>query len=208
MSNDSSVRRTSPAPQTPSGIPVRRKARAPLGARVALGVIAAFALLGSGMAGVNLAAVGTFNQATTSLEANIKTADEPTVDLDELKVRQQQTDAQFADAGALSPVLLPRIRQAIDVNAEVSRTLTERTEQRIAERDKAADKDQQADAGKESAKQGGGLTAEQRAKVEELLKSNQQSTDAQNKSDTASKAGSGKGTGTKGKTSSDTTKPW
>lgn len=205
MSN-SNVRKASPAA---SSSPTRvSKARAPMGVRVALGVVAALALLGSGLAGVNLAAVGTFNQATASLEANIKTADEPTADLDELKVRQQQTDAQFADAGALSPVLLPQIKQAIDVNTEMSHTLTKRTEQRIAERDKAADKNQAKDAGNESDKQGGGLTAEQRAKVEELLKSNQQSADAQNKSDAASKASSGKGEAAKGKTSNGTTKPW
>lgn len=186
----------------------RPAARAALGARVLLAVIAVIALGVAGIAGVNLVAVMRFNQATVTLNENLKNAERDDVDLDALGAGQQQVDAQFADAQALSFLLIPQVKEPISRNATVSRKLTTRTTQKIAEQkgQTTTDADQQAtDAGtgtgSGSSGKGGGLTAKQKQQVEELLKANQQSTPSQSttKQEDATK---------QDQSSTQSTKPW
>ena len=60
------------------------------------------AVLVAGVAAVNLSASITFNQATASLNANIKAAQDESTDITTLKAQQQQTDAQFDEAGRMA----------------------------------------------------------------------------------------------------------
>lgn len=154
-------------------------ARAPLAARVAMAVAAALLLAAAGVATANLYAVYTYNQATASLNANIEAAADESTDLQMLRTRQQQTDAQFEDAGAPGFLLLPQVRSAIDGNAAASRRLTERTTREIERQqdgDAAAVQGVDGDGRDGGASRGGGLTDEQRRQVEELLQANQPST--------------------------------
>lgn len=190
----------------------RTPARAPLAVRVALVLLAVAALAVAGVAGVNLHAVIRFNQATASLNENLSAASKDGADLDALGAGQQQTDAQFSDAGALGFLLLPQVRRSISHNAEVSTRLTDRTVKELAKQKDGTDADQASDPDRTdagaaatgssgSAKQGDGLTEQQRRQVEELLKANQQSTP----SDSVTKQQ--KDTGDKD-TGSTTAKPW
>lgn len=178
--------------------------RASLAVRITLVSLAVLALCAAGVAGVNLIAVTQFNQATAALHSNLTEANTSTTDLDALSASQQQTDAQFQDAGALSFLLLPQLKQSIETNAQVSRQLSQRTQQQIDKRNELAqDSGQQAtsdDAESSSAKNTAGLSDEQKKQVEELLKANQQSTPSdaseQHEEDTS------------GTENSQTAKPW
>lgn len=161
------------------------KARASLAIRVIMAIVAVAALVFAVLAGLNISASTRFNQATASLNRNLKQATQDDADLDALNASQQQTDAQFEDAARLNIALLPQLRQAIAANATVSAELTKRIGQELAaqqgtntnngnggsaEIEGATTKDS-----KNS--NGSGLTDEQKKQVEELLKANQQSTD-------------------------------
>lgn len=164
--------------------------RAALPVRILLIVVAVAALVTAGLALTNLVAVGQFNQATATLTRNIKAADKEDADLATLKASQQQTDAQFREAATLEAALLPNVRSSLRTNTEISRQLTALIERRLAEQQGssssgngtdgsgsgsddtgAATKDQN------NASNGPALTDQQRAQVEQLLRSNQQSTD-------------------------------
>ena len=73
----------------------RMRAKCPLWARIVLACGAVLLLLVAGVAAVNLSASITFNQATASLNANIKAAQDESTDITTLKAQQQQTDAHF-----------------------------------------------------------------------------------------------------------------
>ncbi|PLS29013.1 DUF6466 family protein [Bifidobacterium parmae] len=183
-------------------------ARAPMGVRVLLAVLAVLALCAAGVAGVNLVAVMRYNQATTALNENLKTAGKSDADLDALSAGQQQTDAQFEDAGALSFLLFPSVKQSIRQNQQVSKKLTTRTAKEVARQKGDSDAGTATGDGTGSgsgasrnAKKGGGLTAKQKQQVEDLLKANQQSTP----SDSASKQNNET---TKDTTKTQATKPW
>ncbi|WP_219131420.1 DUF6466 family protein [Bifidobacterium saguinibicoloris] len=183
-------------------------ARAPLGVRILLAVLAVAALGVTGVAAVNLVAVSRFNQATASLTANLTSADGDDADWEALSAGQRQTDAQFADAGALGFLLLPQVREAVDTNASISATLTKRTVKEAAKasgKATSASKDAAASQGGTNAKKGGGLTAEQKKQVEDLLKANQQSTPSQDS--TTGDGDSSKDT-TGSTTTTQTAKPW
>lgn len=178
--------------------------RASLAVRITLVSLAVLALGVAGVAGVNLIAVTRFNQATASLNSNLTNANNNNTDLDVLSAAQQQTDAQFQDAGSLSFLLLPQLKQAIETNTQVSRQLSQRTQQQIAKQ-KALVQDNEQQANSDStensnAKNSAGLSDEQRKQVEELLKANQQSTPSdsseQNDEDTG------------GTENTQTAKPW
>ncbi|KFI94919.1 DUF6466 family protein [Bifidobacterium stellenboschense] len=183
-------------------------ARAPMGVRVLLAVLAVLALCVAGVAGVNLVAVMRYNQATAALNENLKTAGKSDADLDALSAGQQQTDAQFQDAGALSFLLVPSVKQSIRQNQQVSKKLTTRTTKEVAKQKGDSDADGRTGDGtgsgtgaSKNAKKGGGLTAKQKQQVEELLKANQQSTP----SDSASKQNNET---KKDTTKTQATKPW
>ncbi|MBM6698852.1 cell surface protein [Bifidobacterium pullorum subsp. saeculare] len=200
--------RTATARTEANATGARRRARAPLAARIALGVAAALLAAVATLAGVNLAADSSYGQATATLTSNLKQAAKDDADLDTLEASQRQTDAQFADAQALSPVLAPPLRDAIARNAEVSRTLTERiAKARQQAKGQADTSEKLAAQAQNGGGQGGGLTAEQRRQVEDLLASNQRSAPP---SDGQGDAGDESGErGSQGdQTSSQTAKPW
>ncbi len=154
--------------------------RASLAVRITLVVLAVVALCMATVTGLNLIAATRFNQATAALNSNLTDASKDDTDLDALSAAQQQTDAQFQDAGAFGFLLLPQLRQSIETNAEISRQLSQRTQQRIVEQKGLAQSDEEQttsdNGGNADAKTGGALSDEQKKQVEELLKANQQST--------------------------------
>lgn len=184
-----------------------KRTRASLPTRVALIVLAVLLGTVALLAVVNLAANGNYNHATRSLQENIKTSKQNNVDWDKLRVRQQQTDAQFDDAGEMRALLLPQLRESIDHNSRVSDQLTKAIiEKAKSGKDDRSDSDTNANAdarqtnGSES-KKDTRLTDAQREKVEELLKQNTQSTQSDsNTNGSAANQNTDK--------SSSQTKPW
>ena len=184
-----------------------KRTRASLPTRVALIVLAVLLGMVALLAVVNLAANGNYNHATRSLQENIKTSKQNNVDWDKLRVQQQQTDAQFDDAGEMRALLLPQLRESIDHNSRVSGQLTKAIiEKAKSGKDDQSDSDTNANAdarqtnGSES-KKDTRLTDAQREKVEELLKQNTQSTQSDsNTNDSAANQNTDK--------SSSQTKPW
>lgn len=184
-----------------------KRTRASLPTRVALIVLAVLLGMVALLAVVNLAANGNYNHATRSLQENIKTSKQSNVDWDKLRVRQQQTDAQFDDAGEMRALLLPQLRESIDHNSRVSDQLTKTIiEKAKSGKDDRSDSDTNANAdarqtnGSES-KKDTRLTDAQREKVEELLKQNTQSTQSDsNTNGSAANQNTDK--------SSSQTKPW
>ena len=184
-----------------------KRTRASLPTRVALIVLAVLLGMVALLAVVNLAANGNYTHATRSLQENIKTSKQNNVDWDKLRVRQQQTDAQFDDAGEMRALLLPQLRESIDHNSRVSDQLTKAIiEKAKSGKDDQSDSDTNANAdarqtnGSES-KKDTRLTDAQREKVEELLKQNTQSTQSDsNTNGSAANQNTDK--------SSSQTKPW
>ena len=171
------------------------KPRASLTVRIVLAVMAALLVMAALWAIVNLAAVNSYNQATQSLQENISTSRKDDADWDKLHTRQQQTDAQFNEASAMKPLLLPQVRESIEHNSHVSSQLT----------DHASTDSNTADAqesGKSSHKNDENLSDEQRRKIEELLAQNAQSTQSDPNDDSGSAAKKNPST------SSSQTKPW
>lgn len=190
-----------------NGKPTRTHAS--LTVRVTLIVMAVLLGVVSLLAVTNLAAVGNYNHATQTLQENIKTSKQDTVDWDKLKVKQQQTDAQFDDAGAMRALLLPQLRESIDYNSHVSDQFTKSIIRKTKSRQKNQSGSntntganmQPTDGTKSKAETK--LTDAQRKKVEELLKQNAQST----QSDTNAN-GSGSAANQNMDKSSSQTKPW
>lgn len=188
--------------------------RAPLAVRIALGLVAALALAFAALTAVNLVAMTHFNQATASLQANIAAAGKPDADLATLAASQQQTDAQFGQAGSADPVLLPQLRESIESNTAVSRTLSERLNRELARQQgsdssKTKNDSSESGTGKDgTGKNSGssGLSDEQRRKVEEMLKANQRSTPA--KPGTSGDSKQDGGASKDGNTANKDVKPW
>jgi cell division protein FtsB len=184
------------------------KPRASLTVRIVLAVMAALLVMAALWAIVNLAAVNSYNQATQSLQENISTSRKDDADWDKLHTRQQQTDAQFNEASAMKPLLLPQVRESIEHNSHVSSQLTDHASKKI----KAEQSDQSAstdsntadaqESGKSSHKNDENLSDEQRRKIEELLAQNAQSTQSDPNDDSGSAAKKNPST------SSSQTKPW
>ena len=191
---ETAVRNSNEIHENDGSANTRMRAKCPLWARIVLACGAVLLLLVAGVAAVNLSASITFNQATASLNANIKAA------------QQQQTDAQFNEAGRMRTLLLPQVKDAIDTNASISSELTKITLKQAEAQNSGSDSGQaqsaqQSENSSSNAKKGGALTDEQKKQVEELMKANQQSTDTQsNTTQSEQKATQNKGTGA--------TKPW
>ena len=150
---------------------IRMRAKCPLWARIVLACGTVLLLLVAGVAAVNLSASITFNQATASLNANIKAAQDESTDITTLKAQQQQTDAQFAEAGRMRTLLLPQVKDAIDTNASISSELTKITLKQAEAQNSGPDSGQaqsaqQSESSSANAKKGGALTDEQKKQVE------------------------------------------
>ncbi|KAB8295622.1 DUF6466 family protein [Bifidobacterium avesanii] len=158
------------------------KARAGLGLRITLITLATVLALGSAWAGANMLAVRGYNAATASLARNLQDASRDDADLDRLNAAQQQTDAQFSDAGMLGAVLLPSVSKPIAANAEVSRQLSALIADALARQQGGSSSDSGSSAqnggdgtNSDSQPQGEqGLSDEQQKKVDELIRQNQQ----------------------------------
>jgi hypothetical protein len=154
----------------------RTRSRASLPLRVGLFAVSALLIVLGVLAACNAVALHTYNQATQSLESNIKTASKQTADLSILKSSQQQTDSQFSDAQTFSAVLLPAAKSAIEHNAATSRQLTALIDKVLKEQQSSTSSSdsQQAETDKKSnSSETSGLSQEEREKVQELLKQNQ-----------------------------------
>ena len=124
---EAAVRNSNEIHENDGSANIRMRAKCPLWACIVLACGAVLLLLVAGVASVNLSASITFNQATASLNANIKAAQDESTDINTLKAQQQQTDAQFAEAGRMRTLLLPQVKDAIDTNASISSELTKIT---------------------------------------------------------------------------------
>ncbi len=181
------------------------KAKAPLAVRIALVALAVVLLAVGLLAVVNLTAMGNYNQATQRLNENIKLVQQEDADLDKQYASQQQTDAQFEDAGAFSALLLPSLREDIDYNSGISSRLTKLMEQQLsatAEQSSTDATEDSAGGTVESGTAGGSLTDEQLKKVEELLKQNTSSTQSDGNDDSSGSATAGN------ESDSSQAKPW
>lgn len=181
------------------------KAKAPLSVRIALVALAVVLLAVGLLAVVNLTAMGNYNQATQRLNENIKLVQQEDADLDKQYASQQQTDAQFEDAGAFSALLLPSLREDIDYNSGISSRLTKLMEQQLsatAEQSSTDATEDSAGGTVESGTAGGSLTDEQLKKVEELLKQNTSSTQSDGNDDSSGSATAGN------ESDSSQAKPW
>ena len=200
---ETAVRNSNEIHENDGSANTRMRAKCPLWARIVLACGAVLLLLVAGVAAVNLSASITFNQATASLNANIKAAQDESTDITTLKAQQH---AQFDEAGRMRTLLLPQVKDAIDTNASISSELTKITLKQAEAQNSGSDSGQaqsaqQSENSSSNAKKGGALTDEQKKQVEELMKANQQSTDTQsNTTQSEQKATQNKGTGA--------TKPW
>ncbi|AKV55440.1 cell surface elastin binding protein EbpS [Bifidobacterium actinocoloniiforme DSM 22766] len=150
--------------------------RATFRLRVILGVLALALLVVSGIALWNAQAVSSYNQASAALSENLSQAAKPTADASKLKVAQGQVDDLFGQAGQGRAILLPGTRQAIDRNAALSRQLTAALDQLDQQQSNGSQAQQGQNASGAKRKQSQeqqGLSDEQRRKVEEMLKRNQ-----------------------------------
>lgn len=159
--------------------PVSATAKAPLAVRVTLIILAILAALAACWAGANMLAVRGYDEATASLTRNLEAASKDDADLDQLAASQQQTDAQFADAGALGPLLAPTVRGSIATNTDVSKRLTAliaeaRAKQSGGSGTSSVDGSETQNADRQQSQEEQGLSDEQRKKVDELLQQNQQ----------------------------------
>lgn len=153
--------------------------------RIVAIVLAVALALACAWTGINVLAVRAYDAATASLARNLEAAAKDDADLDRLSAAQQQTDAQFADAGMLRAVLLPSVGGPIDANTEVSRQLTAMIAAALAaQKGDAEDGKGQSGSGQDGSGQGNGqdgqqqsergLSEEQQQKVDELIRQNQQ----------------------------------
>lgn len=175
---ETAVRNSNEIHENDGSANTRMRAKCPLWARIVLACGAVLLLLVAGVAAVNLSASITFNQATASLNANIKAAQDESTDITTLKAQQQQTDAQFDEAGRMRTLLLPQVKDAIDTNASISSELTKITLKQAEAQNSGSDSGQaqsaqQSENSSSNAKKGGALTDEQKKQVEELMKANQ-----------------------------------
>lgn len=61
------------------------------------------------------------------IERQYQSGSDESTDITTLKAQQQQTDAQFDEAGRMRTLLLPQVKDAIDTNASISSELTKIT---------------------------------------------------------------------------------
>ncbi|RSX54739.1 cell surface protein [Bifidobacterium dolichotidis] len=159
-----------------AGTAKTRVHRVPLAVRIA-GIAGAVVFAAATVvAGMNVAAITEYNQATATLNQNLKEATNASADLKALKVSQEQTDARFSDAQANAGVLFNNVKDAIHANAAISEQLTDRISKALADQQHAADAaakaNEDAADGDADNKTNSALTDEQRKQIEDMLKNN------------------------------------
>ncbi|BDR52744.1 hypothetical protein KIM372_06510 [Bombiscardovia nodaiensis] len=156
----------------PSRKPV---ARAPRVVRLALALIALLAVCVGLLALWNARATSTYNQASTSLTANLKAASQETVNLAKLTQSQLQVDTLFADAQRGKQLILPSTRRSIEHNAHLSQELTEALRKAAtAQEQESAKTSQPQETPDQQGRGSNGLTQEQRQAIDDMLKRNQE----------------------------------
>lgn len=170
--------------------------------RLILAGLALAAALAAALAGawslINIRAIAIYNEGTHTLSTNVRQAQNPQADPASIKALQGQAEHLFAQVEQPGPLILSQTRQAAQANRAANAALTSRTE-RLLKKQKA-DKAQggQNGSGKGSSS---GLTKQQEAEVEDLLKRNQQQSEP-----SASPTPTGKASGNKGQ--GQNVKPW
>ena len=142
--------------------------------RLILAGLALIAALTGAWGLINVKAIATYNEGTNTLSTNVRQAQNPQADPASIKALQDQAEHLFAQVERPGPLILPQTRQAAQANRAANAALTRRTERLFKKQnaDKAQDGNNGSGKGSSS-----GLTKQQEAEVEDLLKRNQQQTE-------------------------------
>lgn len=176
--------------------------RARSGGRLRVRLILAGLALVAALAGawglINVKAIATYNEGTHTLSTNVRQAQNPQADPASIKALQDQAEHLFAQVERPGPLILPQTRQAAQANRAANAALTSRTEHLLKKQKADKAQDGRNGSGKDSSP---GLTKQQEAEVEDLLKRNQQQTEP-----SASPTPTGKTSDNKGQGKN--VKPW
>ena len=166
--------------------------------RLILAGLALVAALAGAWCLINVKAIATYNEGTRTLSTNVQQAQNPQADPAAIKALQDQAEHLFAQVERPGPLILPQTRQAAQANRAANAALTSRTERLLKKQkaDKVQDGKNGSDKGSSS-----GLTKQQEAEVEDLLKRNQQQGEP-----SASPTPTGKASDNKGQAKN--VKPW
>ena len=152
--------------------------RARSGGRLRVHLILAGLALVAALAGawglINVKAIATYNEGTHTLSTNVRQAQNPQADPASIKALQDQAEHLFAQVERPGPLILPQTRQAAQANRAANAALTRRTERLFKKQKADKAQDRRNGSGKDSSP---GLTKQQKAEVEDLLKRNQQQTE-------------------------------
>ncbi len=160
--------------------------------RLILAGLALIAALTGAWGLINVKAIATYNEGTHTLSTNVRQAQNPQADPASIKALQDQAEHLFAQVERPGPLILPQTRQAAQANRAANAALTSRTERLLKQQkaDKAQDGRNGSDKGSSS-----GLTKQQEAEVEDLLKRNQQQSEPSASPTPTGKANDNKGQG-------------
>lgn len=166
--------------------------------RLILAGLALVAALAGAWGLINVKAIATYNEGTRTLSTNVRQAQNPHADPASIKALQDQAEHLFAQVERPGPLILPQTRQAAQANRAANAALTSRTEHLLKKQKADKAQDGRNGSGKGSSP---GLTKQQEAEVEDLLKRNQQQTEP-----SASPTPTGKTSDNKGQEKN--IKPW
>ncbi len=166
--------------------------------RLILAGLALVAALAGAWGLINVKAIATYNEGTHTLSTNVRQAQNPQADPASIKALQDQAEHLFAQVERPGPLILPQTRQAAQANRAANAALTSRTEHLLKKQKADKAQDGRNGSGKDSSP---GLTKQQEAEVEDLLKRNQQQTEP-----SASPTPTGKTSDNKGQEKN--IKPW
>lgn len=153
-----------------------QSSRASKAVRIMLLCCSALLIIASILAGINMYAVNTYNDATQTLQSIIKQAQKPDADIKQLYTHNAQVLNQFHSLDSLKPVTLAETQRAVAANSAVAAQLQDRMKHMLDEQNKQAsrnDAHNNDDAQEGSASANPALSDEQRQKVEDMLKSNE-----------------------------------
>ncbi|MCT6900456.1 MAG: DUF6466 family protein [Bifidobacterium sp.] len=139
--------------------------------RLILAGLALVAALAGAWGLINVKAIATYNEGTRTLSTNVRQAQNPQADPASIKALQDQAEHLFAQVERPGPLILPQTRQAAQANRAANAALSSRTERLLKQQKADKGQDGKNESGKGSSS---GLTKQQEAEVEDLLKRNQQ----------------------------------
>ena len=139
--------------------------------RLILAGLALVAALAGAWCLINVKAIATYNEGTRTLSTNVQQAQNPQADPSSIKALQDQAEHLFDQVERPGPLILPQTRQAAQANRAANAALASRTERLLKEQKADKAQDGKNGSGKGSSS---GLTKQQEAEVEDLLKRNQQ----------------------------------